>query len=303
MPELPEVETIVRSLAPGICGRTIEGAELLFKPLLRRPPKGGLAVLAGRRVLGVRRRGKMALIEVEGGVTLVFHLKMTGQLLLVVQGGDAPDKHTRLVVTFRDRGPELRFRDIRKFGFLLCLSGEPEGACAELSSLGPEPLGITLEDLSRILRARKGRTKSLLLDQTIIAGVGNIYADEILFDSGIHPQTSVAALSKKDVGRLWGSMRKILAQAIEAKGSSLRDYVDADGQAGGFQFFHKVYDREGEPCVKCGRPVRRIVVGGRGTYFCSRCQRKKRVRGVRKSPGRAGGRAEVSADRPAPPSD
>ena len=288
MPELPEVETIVRSLAPGIGGRTIERVELLSRPLLRRPPKGGLAVLAGRRVLGVRRRGKMALIECEGGVTLVFHLKMTGQLLLAARGGGVPDKHTRLVVTFRDHGSELRFRDIRKFGFLLCLSGDPESACAELSSLGPEPLGLTLEDLSRILRARKGRTKSLFLDQRIIAGIGNIYADEILFDSGIHPQTSVAALSDNDIGRLWTSLRKILAQAIEAKGSSLRDYVDADGCAGGFQLFHKVYDREGEPCVKCGRQVRRIVVGGRGTYFCPTCQRKKRGRAGRKRTARKG---------------
>jgi formamidopyrimidine-DNA glycosylase len=276
MPELPEVETIVRSLAAGIRGRVIDRVELLFKPLLRRPPKGGLAVLAGSRVLGVRRRGKMALIACERGLTLVFHMKMTGQLLLTAEGTQAPDRHTRLVIKFRDGGPELRFRDVRKFGFLLCVSGNPRGACDELSCLGPEPLDITLEDFVRILRARKGRIKSLLLNQTVIAGIGNIYADEILFDSGIHPETSAAALSKNEVGRLWESMRKILALAIEAKGSSLRDYVDADGQSGGFQFFHKVYDREGEPCVKCGRPVRKSVVGGRGTHFCPRCQRTKR---------------------------
>ena len=275
MPELPEVETIVRSLAPAIRGRRIERAELLFEPLLRRPAQGGLAVLAGKRVRRVRRRGKMALIECEGGTSLVFHLKMTGQLLLAAKGAEAPDKHTRLVVKFRDGGPELRFRDIRKFGFLLCLSGEPEGACPEISGLGPEPLDIALTHFRRILNKRKGRIKSLLLNQTIIAGIGNIYADEILFDAGIHPETPATALSAKDLGRLWGSMRKILARAIEAKGSSLRDYVDADGRSGGFQFFHRVYDREGEPCAACGRPVERIVVGGRGTYFCPSCQRRK----------------------------
>ena len=278
MPELPEVETIVRGLAPAICGRTIDRAELLFKPLLRRGPKGGLAALAGRRVLGARRRGKMALIECEGGITLVFHLKMTGQLLLAAPGAEPPDKHTRLVVKFRDGGPELWFRDIRKFGFLVCVSGDPEAGCAELACLGPEPLGLGLEEFVRALGKRKGRIKGVLLDQTVIAGIGNIYADEMLFDAAIHPETPASALSKNDVARLWGSMRKVLAAAIEAKGSSLRDYVDADGRAGEFQLSHKVYGREGEPCMRCGRPVRRIVVGGRGTYFCPRCQRRKRGR-------------------------
>jgi formamidopyrimidine-DNA glycosylase len=275
MPELPEVETIVRSLAPGVCGRTIERAELLFKPLLRRAPCGGLRILAGVRVLGVRRRGKMIIIECEGDVSLVFHLKMTGQLLLA-ESGEARDKHTRLIVKFSDGGPELRFRDIRKFGFLLCVKGAPERTCSELSCLGPEPLDITLEDFGRTIKRRKARIKGLLLNQTVIAGIGNIYADEILFESGVHPETPAAALSKKDMDRLWENTRKILAMAIEAKGSTLRDYVDAEGRSGGFQFFHKVYDREGEPCVKCGTPVKRIRVAGRSSYFCPRCQRKRR---------------------------
>jgi formamidopyrimidine-DNA glycosylase len=275
MPELPEVETIVRSLGPGIRGRVIARTELLFKPLLRRAPRGGLAGLTGRRVLGARRRGKMALIECEGGWTLVFHLKMTGQLLLA-DGCEAPDKHTRLVVRFRDGGGELRFRDVRKFGFLLCLPGDPEESCAELSCLGPEPLDIALEDFRRILRPKKGRIKSLLLNQQIIAGIGNIYADEILFDSRIHPETPAAALSAKAVARLWESTRKILTLAVEAKGSSLSDYVDAEGKPGSFQFSHKVYGRAGEKCGRCGASVRRIVVGGRSTHFCPKCQRKRR---------------------------
>jgi formamidopyrimidine-DNA glycosylase len=276
MPELPEVETIVRSLGPAIRGRAIERAELLFKPLVRRAPKSGLAVLSGKRVTGVRRRGKMILIECDGGLTLVFHLKMTGQMLLAAKGAGAPDKHTRLIVRFRDEGPDLRFRDVRKFGFLICVSGAPESGCAELSCLGPEPLAIARGDFERIIRARRGRIKSLLLNQEVIAGIGNIYADEILFDSRIHPQTPAAALSKREAGRLWESARKILAAAVEAKGSSLSDYVDAEGKPGSFQFFHKVYDREGEPCARCGGPIKRMVVGGRGTSFCPRCQRRKR---------------------------
>jgi formamidopyrimidine-DNA glycosylase len=286
MPELPEVETIVRSLGPAVRGRIIDRIELFFKPLLRRAPKGGLSALEGKRIAGARRRGKMILIEFEGGPTLVFHLKMTGQMLLVPKGAEAPDKHTRLVMKFRDKGSDLRFRDVRKFGFLLCVSGSPEHGCAELSCLGPEPLTIPSVDFERIVRARKGRIKSLLLDQTIIAGIGNIYADEILFDAGIHPQTTASALSKSEADRLWESTRKILHLAIEAKGSSLSDYVDAEGKPGSFQFSHRVYDREGEPCVLCGRPVKRIVVGGRGTYFCPRCQRKKRGRGSQKRAAR-----------------
>ncbi len=276
MPELPEVETIVRGLAPALRGRMIERVELLFKPLLRRGPKGGLAVLAGRKVMGVRRRGKMALIGCEGGVTLVFHLKMTGQLLLAAAGAQPPDKHTRLVVKFRDAGPELRFRDVRKFGFLICAGGDAETDCEELACLGPEPLGLELEDFAAALGRRKGRIKGVLLDQTVIAGIGNIYADEMLFEAGVHPETPAAALSKRDVARLWEAMGKVLRAAIEAKGSSLRDYVDAEGQEGEFQESHKVYGREGEPCARCGRPLRRKVVAGRGTHFCPRCQRKKR---------------------------
>jgi len=283
MPELPEVETIVRSLAPALRGRTVDRAELLFKPLLRRAPRAGLAVLAGRRVLGVRRRGKMALIEFEGDLALVFHLKMTGQLLLAARGAGPPDKHTRLVVRFRDGGPELHFRDVRKFGFLVCVSGEPEGACPELSSLGPEPLDLPLEAFRRLLGTRRGRIKGLLLDQTAIAGIGNIYADEILHAAGIHPETPAGAVTEAEAKRLWTSMGSVLALAIEAKGSSLRDYVDAEGQAGGFQFFHRVYGREGEPCLRCGATVRRIVVGGRGTHFCPRCQRKRWTAGKRRT--------------------
>jgi len=277
MPELPEVETIVRSLGPGLRGRVIERAELLFKPLLRRRPEGGLAGLTGRRIIGARRRGKMALLMCEGGWTLVFHLKMTGQLLLA-DGREAPDKHTRLIIRFRDGGPELRFRDVRKFGFLVCVSGVPEQSCPELLSLGPEPLEITLEDFKRILRSKKGRIKSVLLDQTVIAGIGNIYADEILFDSRIHPEMPAAVLSAKAVVRLWESTRKILTLAVEARGSSLSDYVDAEGKPGSFQFFHKAYGREGEKCGRCGASIRRTMVGGRGTFFCPTCQRKRRVR-------------------------
>jgi formamidopyrimidine-DNA glycosylase len=279
MPELPEVETIARSLEPRIKGRAIAGIELLYRPLLRGGRPGRLAGLIGRRVFGVRRRGKMLLIEIEGGRTLVFHLKMTGQFLFAPVP-EPRDKHVRLAIRFEDGRNELRFRDVRKFGFLLCLEGDPERSGSELSGLGPEPLEVGLPDFASILKARRGRIKSLLLDQTRIAGIGNIYADEMLFDARIHPERPASSLRADAVLRLFLSMKMILSLAIEAGGSTLADeaYRDADGNAGDFQFAHKVYDRTGEPCVVCGAPIRVKRIGGRSSHFCPSCQRRSRSR-------------------------
>jgi len=286
MPELPEVETIVRGLDPGLRERAIAGTELLFPPLLRRASARDLAALVGKRIAGVRRRGKMIVIECRGGPTLVFHLKMTGQLLLAEPGAPR-DKHTRLVITFADAASELHFRDIRKFGFLLCLAQTPHGTraghdagaadtCAELASLGPEPLAVTSDEFAGRFAGKKARIKGLLLDQTIVAGIGNIYADEILFDARIQPETPASSIGREGWVRLWKSTRRILNKAIRAKGSTVRDYVDTSGRAGRFQFSHRVYDREGEPCRACRTPIKRIRVAGRSTYFCPSCQRKRR---------------------------
>jgi formamidopyrimidine-DNA glycosylase len=275
MPELPEVETIARSLEPRITGRAISGIELLYRPLLRGRGKKTLETLRGRRVSRVRRRGKMLLVECEGRWTLVFHLKMTGQFLFAAEGSPR-DKHVRLVIRFEDGRNELRFRDVRKFGFLLCLEGEPERACGELAGLGPEPLEVGRPEFRAILEARQGRIKSLLLDQTRIAGIGNIYADETLFAARVHPETPASSLRAEAVERLYLAMRKILASAVEAGGSTLTDagYHDADGNAGDFQFSHKVYDRKGEPCLVCGTPIQVRRIGGRSSHFCPRCQRR-----------------------------
>ena len=277
MPELPEVETIARTLEPAVRGRVITGIELLYRPLLRRGGRKGLDALRGRRVLAVRRRGKMLIIEFEGARTLVFHLKMTGQFSLAVPGEER-DKHTRLVVRFEDGVNELRFRDVRKFGFMLCLEGDPEAACTELACLGPEPLQVGLTEFAAILGRRKGRIKSLLLNQTVVAGIGNIYADEMLFDARIHPETPASSLGKKAVERLYNSMKKILTLAIAEKGSTVQDYRDAEGNAGNFQFFHRAYDRKGEPCVTCGTPIRMTRIGGRSSHFCPKCQGKRAKR-------------------------
>ncbi len=277
MPELPEVETIARTLEPAIRGRVISAVDLLYRPLLRRGGPKLIAGMQGRRVLGVKRRGKMLLVKGEGARTFVFHLKMTGQFLFA--GATEPrDKHTRLVMRFDDGANELRFRDVRKFGFLLCLEGDPMAACGELARLGPEPLEVGLEEFATIVKNRKGRIKSLLLDQTVIAGIGNIYADEMLFNARVHPETPASSIGKKAAERLYDSMKKTLTLAIAEKGSTLQDYRDAEGNAGNFQFFHKVYDRKGEPCVVCGTPVRMMRVGGRSSHFCPQCQRKKAKR-------------------------
>jgi len=275
MPELPEVETIARTLAPRVSGRVVAGLDLLYRPLLRTGGRKGLDALAGRRILDVRRRGKMLLIELEGARALVFHLKMTGQFLFAKPSAPR-DRHVRLVIRFDDASDELRFRDVRKFGFLLCLDGEPESACGELGRLGPEPLEVTLPEFAAILKARRGRIKSVLLDQKRIAGIGNIYADEMLFDARIHPEKPASSLRKEAVERLHRSMQKILASAIEAGGSTLKDarYLDADGNPGDFQLSHKVYDREGEPCLACGAPIRMKRIGGRSSHFCPNCQRR-----------------------------
>jgi len=279
MPELPEVETIARSLAPRIAGRRIAAVDLVYRPLLRTGGRKALEAMRGSRIIRVRRRGKMLLVECEGGRTLVFHLKMTGQFLFAAEGTPR-DKHVRLAVRFEDGRDELRFRDVRKFGFLLCLEGEPERACGELACLGPEPLEVGLPEFRAILEARKGRIKSLLLDQTRIAGIGNIYADETLFGARVHPETPASSLRAEAIERLYLAMRKILASAVEAGGSTLTDagYHDANGNAGDFQFSHKVYDRKGEPCLVCGTPIQVKRIGGRSSHFCPRCQRKPRSR-------------------------
>jgi formamidopyrimidine-DNA glycosylase len=270
MPELPEVETIVRGLAPRLKGAKIGRIRVLFPPLLRRTSGPALRELEGKRILGTGRRGKLALIRCEGGRTLVFHLKMTGQFLFARRGA-LPDKHTRLVIPLSGTGGDLHFRDIRKFGFM-CFLG-PASPSPEIDGLGPEPLGIGRGDFAEILESRRGAVKSLLLDQRAIAGIGNIYADEMLFRAGIHPLTRGSSLGEDRAKVLWRSMRAVLREAIARKGSSIRDYAGPDGEPGGFQERHRVYGREGEKCLRCGSPIRRIRVGGRSSFFCPRCQR------------------------------
>ena len=272
MPELPEVETIVRCLRPHLVGLEIRDVAVFFEPVLRRVGPGATKAYAGRRILRVERRGKMILIDVSGGLSLVFHLKMTGQLLFL-PAAETRDKHTRLSISFKDSTAELRFRDIRKFGFVLALPTTEMPAAPELRVLGPEPLALGLEDFRGAFAGRKGMIKARLLDQRILAGIGNIYADEILFEARLHPEEDISKLSARSWRALWSAARTVLGRAVSCRGTTLRDYRDGDGERGGFQELLQVYGREGLACPRCGATIRRLRVAGRSSHFCPRCQR------------------------------
>src|SRR6478736_2186301 len=294
MPELPEVETVARDLRPLITGATIVDVTTFWPRTLRGiTPEAFADGIAGRRIESVGRRGKQLVIELSGDALMTIHLKMTGQLFVVPQGGHE-DPYVRLVLALED-GREIRFRDIRKFGRIgLYLAAEDPFA-----AIGPQPLSddFTVKVFRRRLRARKGRLKPLLLDQTFVAGVGNIYADEALWAAKLHPLRTARTLRPPDERRLWAHLRRILAEAVIRRGSSIDDYTAPDGD-GEMQEHLAVYQRTDEPCLRCGRPIRRIVVGGRATHFCSWCQRlpaadragARRILATASSPERRGGR-------------
>ena len=281
MPELPEVETVARDLRPRILGATITGARCSWARTLRtHSPEAFAAEVAGRRIDAVGRRGKQVVVELSGDAALTIHLKMTGQLF-VVPVAAPEDPYIRLVLELAD-GREVRFRDIRKFGKIGLYGRDPVtgelvaelGGALVFAGIGPEPLSeaFTLREFRRRLRRRKGRLKPLLLDQSFVAGVGNIYADESLWRSRLHPLRSASSLRPPDERRLYQAIRNVLSEAVERRGSSIDDYTAPDGD-GSMQERLDVYQRTGEPCRRCGRPVKRVVIGARSTHFCSWCQR------------------------------
>ncbi len=260
MPELPEVETIVRGLAPRVTGACIRDAECSCARIL----SGDLSRIVGRTIARVVRHGKFIVFDLGGDSRLTIHLGMTGKLL--VDGERTP--YTRAAFLL-DRG-ELLYDDIRTFGRLEVTSGLP----ARVEALGPDALTIGAEEFVAVVRRHRGRIKPLLLNQRFLGGLGNIYVDESLFAAGIHPLAVAARLTRLRLMRLHECIRQTLGIAIEHGGSSISDYVDSGGRRGGFQELHAVYGREGEPCRACGTPVRRIVVAQRGTHLCPRCQKR-----------------------------
>jgi len=273
MPELPEVETVANGVDARVRGQRIDSVWLSrYKEPFKTSRSEMAEALPGLRIERVYREGKHIVFDLsgtEGGaVQWVVHLGMTGRLL--VSAAELPlAKHTHAALGLSS-GQELRFVDARRFGRLALVRVENG---AGFRGPGHEPLSIAPEDFVALFRGRTLTIKAALLNQTLLHGVGNIYADESLFRAGIRPTRAAGRLSRARLVRLHGALQEILRKAIELGGSSVSDYVDADGVAGFFQLEHRVYMRTGEPCLVCGRPIHRIVLAGRGTHFCLHCQR------------------------------
>lgn len=279
MPELPEVETVVRGLRGVLPGCRIVSVRLGKTDFIDDP----LALeteLPGKKITAIRRFGKFLLFELEAtssasqNSSLLVHLGMTGQLTVTSSGAPiAPHTH---VLFGLDNGRELRYRDVRRFGRMAYLA---DGCAQEkaLGALGLDPLEATEKQFADKLHARRARIKSVLLNQSVLRGIGNIYADESLWRAKIHPMRIAANLSAREVRALYKAVQAVLNEAIRLRGSSVSDYVDADGQRGSFQQRHRVYQRHGEKCSRCGTIIKRAIVAGRSSHFCPRCQRAPRA--------------------------
>ncbi|MGH2883961.1 MAG: bifunctional DNA-formamidopyrimidine glycosylase/DNA-(apurinic or apyrimidinic site) lyase [Solirubrobacteraceae bacterium] len=273
MPELPEVETVRRRLAPALEGRVLTEVEI-SDPRLTRPLDPGevAAELQGERVALVDRRGKYLIVRFESGRALLVHLRMTGSFLLSPDGDLPVDPHRRAVVSLDD-GSDVAYRDVRRFGTWLLL--EPSEVDTYIDTkVGKEPLEAAYKSkhLAERLAGRRAPIKAAILDQRTVAGVGNIYADEALWRARVHPLRQAESLEPTEVQALWRGIRQALQAGIRRQGSTLRDYRLPDGGEGGAQHEFKVYGRGGEPCERCGAPIDKIRVAGRGTWYCPRCQ-------------------------------
>lgn len=267
MPELPEVETTVRGLSRILSGRRIERIEARRPDLRRELPKDLGQRLTGARVTGLRRRAKYGLIDTDRGDTLVFHLGMSGHWRI---DPSELGKHDHLVM-MTDEGHRLALNDPRRFGSLDLLSTKDLDEWPPFKALGPEPIGLDPGELKRRLAGRTAAIKLLLLDQTIVAGLGNIYVCEALYRAKIHPSRAGGSISLERLKRLVSAIEDVLAEAIAAGGSTLRNFASPDGELGYFPKSFAVYDREGQPCG-CGGKVRRVVQGARSTFYCPSCQ-------------------------------
>jgi formamidopyrimidine-DNA glycosylase len=287
MPELPEVETIANGVHARVHGQRILSVWTSGKPQTFKSPEAEIAdTLTGATIESVRRVGKTIVMTVqrpgpkksETKAEFLIHLGMTGRLLVSDAAVPQPP-HTHAILTLAD-AREIRFVDPRRFGRLSIHKPDaPQPATENLqpstSYTGPgrEPLTISLEDFVALFRGRKTPIKAALLNQSLLHGVGNIYADEALFRAGIRPRRQAARVTREELARLRKALTDVLRRAIKLGGSSVSDYVDAEGMRGYFQIEHKVYGRGGEPCIACGTPIKKIVVGGRGTHFCPHCQK------------------------------
>ncbi len=272
MPELPEVETIKNELVPHVVGRRITGVTLLWENMVLAPSAGELrSRLTGQKITGVTRRGKHLIFSLGGGESFIVHLRMTGSLLMMSASAE-PQKHVRAVFKL-DNGTAIHFYDPRKFGKMWLV----KDADSVVGELGVEPFdpAFTPQRLAKILSGRTAPVKAVLADQELIAGIGNMYADEAFFAAKIHPLRPGKSLSKGEIKRLHQAIRDVLTAAIGNKGASVQDYFRPGGETGTAHYDFKVAHRGGKPCPVCGTPIKRIVVRGRGTFFCPKCQRER----------------------------
>ena len=274
VPELPEVETVAKGVHARVAGQRIDRVWTSGKPQTFKSPEAEIAdTLTAARIERVRRVGKTVVVDLESGdgpgAQFLVHLGMTGRLLVSAPEVPLPS-HTHAVLTLGD-GRELRFVDPRRFGRLSVVRPEPESGAGYVGP-GAEPTTISPEAFAGLFRGRKLAIKAALLNQSLLHGVGNIYADESLFRAAIRPRKAAGRLTRAELGRLHRALQEVLARAIELGGSSVSDYVDAAGVRGFFQLEHKVYGRAGEPCRDCGSALKKIVVGGRTTVYCTQCQ-------------------------------
>jgi formamidopyrimidine-DNA glycosylase len=283
MPELPEVETIRRQLAPALEGRRLERLDVRDARWCEPAAPAALEdAVRGRRIERLARRGKYLDLQLEGEVHLVMHLRMTGVLLLVPAGAPAEDAHVRACFEI-EGGARLLFRDVRRFGTAVVLLGDDARNEYFEARLGVEPLSpdFTAEALRALARGRRAPVKAFLLAQERIAGVGNIYADEALFRARIHPLRPVGSLRRPQIEALRDAVVETLDAGIDARGATIDDFRHADGASGSFQDRFLVHLREGEPCARCGNTIVKLRAAGRGTYVCERCQPRPRVRRAR----------------------
>jgi formamidopyrimidine-DNA glycosylase len=291
MPELPEVETIARGLQRTIIGKRIKDIRTICPDVVKQPSRIFCKELLQRKVQEVRRRGKYLLIDLSGGKTLLVHLGMTGNFLfakcfepLIRTSGkknnqtEQFDKHDHVVFAFTCGKRQLRYNDQRKFGKMKVFNTGEEWSVPDLKRLGPEALDVDPSEFISVFKGRKTKIKSALLNQQIIAGLGNIYADESLFEARINPAQITNTISERKLRNLHQAVKKVLRKAIKAGGSSVDNYLNIDGEIGRFQLQHMVYGREGERCKKCGAKIKRIKINQRSSYFCPRCQPSKEPR-------------------------
>ncbi len=265
MPELPEVETVVRGLQTTIVGETIQDIEIPWSKALQ--PDSAYDSLIGKTIHGVSRRAKFINIELDRG-SLVVHLRMTGKLSRLY-----PEKHVTVILHFQS-GNSLFFQDMRKFGRMVYTEDKQEF----FAHLGPEPLGddFSVSLFQDMLKQKNRMIKPLLLDQTFLAGLGNIYVDEALFQAGVHPESFAKLIPKKQTGQLHQAIRHILSESIKAQGTTVVNFSHGENQSGTYQAALQVYGRRGEPCQDCETPIEKIKLGQRGTHFCPRCQKTYR---------------------------